>query len=350
LSNKTQIVHRWVVRALVWTMVVAAVCVSVPFLQHWRAKSQTVTCISRAKAVAAAIRNYAMNWDGWTHRGPDGYVKMAGQKLKGEEGYNPKVAAEAEDFRCPADRSPRRNLHGYFSSYRVLDEIFGPGVMPLGDPPYLLLYEKGRRHPREGRLEAVYVFTDGSAQLGYDKVLPGLGVKAWKADTVAWEAAKGDGPSPRPDYDDDWWDALDQWCYDYSWQEFRPSRPAGARDAVHPARARTPRPVLVRFDGLLLFPTDGDWKLRIKGESRAYLWLDIDQDGEPNGAEEASHPGGSGGPESTHECPGMRAKTDYALKFLLHLKGADEMPRLWWVDPDGREESIQSWYFRHRLN
>jgi len=330
-------------------MVVVAICLSVSFRRYWRAKAQTAACMSRAKALAAAIRNYAMNWDGWTHRGPDGYVKMAGHKLKGEDGYDLRAVEEVEDFRCPVDPNPARNAHGYFASYRVIEEFLRAGVMPLGGPPYLLLYEKGRRHLYEGRLEAVYVFTHGSAQLGYGKLLPGLSVRAWKANTVAWGAAKGDRHGLRAYYEDDWWDALDL-CHEHSWRDFRPFWPTDAGATVSPLRAGTPCPVLARFDGFLLFPTDGDWKLRIKGKSRAYLWLDMDQDGEPDGAEEVSHPGGSEECESTHECPSVRAKVNYGFGFLLHLGGPDEMPHLRWVTPDGEERRVPGGYFRHRLN
>ena len=158
----------------------------VPTLSRAQASSIHMKCLARGRAIAAATRTYASNWDGWTPPDPCHYPKEFGHKLISEPGYSgepspwyvPRAlaptdsqlrAADITDFRCPLDESPIFNAHGIPTSYQVTAHFTGLNIMAINRPTNEVpaVIEVGFRHPASARDPApggTWIYADLSAR------------------------------------------------------------------------------------------------------------------------------------------------------------------------------------------
>lgn len=150
-------------------LVVLMCVLSVSYGLHYtivKPREDALKCRSIARSIGAAVRNYASNWNGWTHSDLDHYVKEFGYRVSSDTGYfgeappwydpdavaptrSQKHAAGIEAFRCPADDSPEVNKHGIPSSYKNVGIFSGAGIMrhTQWSPAELpVVLESGARH------------------------------------------------------------------------------------------------------------------------------------------------------------------------------------------------------------
>jgi len=151
------------VEALVALAVVVALLVFTVLLT--RSARHTAECRENALKIAAALRTYASNWNGWSHHDPEAYVKEFGYRLSHETGYfeeeppwiasdgaaptrSQMRAAAVPDFTCPADPSPATTKHGIPSSYKARALFSGSSIMNLtaAARDILAVHEVGQRH------------------------------------------------------------------------------------------------------------------------------------------------------------------------------------------------------------
>jgi len=173
------------VEALVALAVLVALLVFTVLLT--RSARHTAECREKALKIAAALRTYASNWDGWSHHDPEAYVKEFGYRLSHETGYfeeeppwiapdgaaptrSQRRAAAIRDFTCPADPSPAITKHGIPSSYKARALFSGSSIMSLtGEARDILaVHEVGQRHWGAGNSEGPgshCVFADLHAEL-----------------------------------------------------------------------------------------------------------------------------------------------------------------------------------------
>lgn len=326
-------------------VIAAVMALAVPIYRAWLAKSQLATCMSRAQSIARGIRNYGSEWNGWFNPDRDYYVKMAGYRLSTEQGYDASDAERVEDFCCPADPSPRRNRHGYRSSYRP-NTVFSGSSLVSTMPP--VVYETRRNHTEGNRLKGVYVLADMRVQLGYDgPPIPGLKLEMWRSADEIYQGARDEYPEVEPAYESDWWMPVED------------AQLAANYDSVHDAVAgRTEGreesydrdQVTIRFHGLIVFPEEGNWGLRVISIRQAHLWFDSDRNDRLGETEVLEHPGGSSGKMDTHRCGVLEAKKPYRFRFVFFRERGDEAAELRWVTPDGKEEPIPGTALFHTLN
>jgi len=125
-----------------------------------------VICMHKAMAIACVVRNYASQWNGYTHPDPAYYVKELGYALKSEAGYDPRKARETKDFTCPLDEAPALNHHGYPCSYRVAPSFVGRDISKIDDAAKaLIVAETGLRHELDTGKGATCVYADFHAEL-----------------------------------------------------------------------------------------------------------------------------------------------------------------------------------------
>jgi len=316
-------------------VIVAVTLVIVPVYQSLLAKSQLETCISRAQSIATLQMTYAHTWSGWTHPDPDYYVKTAGYRLSSEAGYDLGAAARVTQFCCPADPSPRRNRHGIPSSYRVSPIFTGSSIMRPHEPLWFV-YERGKRHLHEGRLEAVYVFDSGRVQLGYDRLFPGVEVAIWQLRPGVWDTAKRGDPVPLPECEHDLNLCDFQWLsipFDWVEQWVRQSSgPSGKLDKVDA--------LVLRFEGLISFREGGVRALRVERGRGLYLWMDENRNGLAD-ATEVSECGRDSVLEATvHRLTNIEAKEKYRFRFVCIRQRGDEGTEIWWIGPDERKRDL----------
>jgi len=268
---------------VVVTIIAILAALIVPALQRAQSKAMAMKCLSGARSIAATIRTYASNNDGWTNPDAQHYIKDFGYRLSDETGYDGdaactwasdstkasyQTALRIRDFCCPVDEAPTPSAHAVPTSYRVTSAFAGRNIMNMTGEANrtLLLRETGTKsHPLGNNvLESTYVFADMSTTLGYNgPVLRGLRMRAWNQANSSGimnvaESALPAAPfetehSGQLYYDNNWasmlkgngvtsWDAptIQAWNWNGPWLRY-----LGA--------------VCVRFDGFLRFPADGTW-------------------------------------------------------------------------------------------
>jgi hypothetical protein len=211
-------------------------------------------------------------------------------------------------------------------------------------------------------LEAVYVYGDGHAELGFRvfRLFPGVSLALWKAGTGVWEAAKGEQLAPYPDFEEDFshfqfnqqgrnWHAVFVWLLDAAtgWSgRWRPRcgqcdacRAAGFVEGEYPEGTKPPE-LVIRYDGLLLLPGEGEWKVMARGGVRRYLWLDADGNDRPDKSEVEEHQGEATGQETVSRCSVVKPDTFCRFRFIVQQGSTHPAPGLWRVGPEGTEELI----------
>jgi hypothetical protein len=269
-----------------------------------------VRCLGNAKHMFASVRTYAAAWDGWTHPDPDYYVKLWQYPLSSEAPpagqYNAAQARLVKDFRCPSDKCPRLNAHGYYSSYRFL--LPGCRLTDIQNPEKTpAVVEVGRRHPSDGvsggyRSSFSVVFADGHAIMATPEdglnmpqaYVPGMRCITWYTTTPS---ALFNALKAMPDLDtsnttlqaakparertlatgclsydgDDWaWIAED-------WKD-----PDGKKRVVANEEHEVPANCVIRWEGYWKVPQDGTnpkSPIRLRGDwfepQKGWLWLDV---------------------------------------------------------------------------
>jgi len=123
-------------------------------------------CMSKAKAIAMAVRGYASRWNGYAHPDPERYVEELGYLLKSQDGYDEKSARQTTAFACPMDGSPSLNRHGYPCSYKVAPSLVGRDISKIKNPRNaIIVAETELRHDLDDGMGATCVYADLHAEL-----------------------------------------------------------------------------------------------------------------------------------------------------------------------------------------
>jgi len=300
---------------LIELMIVVAILAMVavlllPLIQKAQVGALANECRGKAIAIGKCVFTYAAGWTGWTC--PDGsfYVKELGHyKFSSEEGYYGEKAGtwasdtasrsyqhalQVRDFRCPVDENDvekARNAHGYPTSYTITNSYVGVhlGRIRTSSSDTLLLIEtgkadRGRRHPKDRAddLQKHYVFGDGRGVLGWDRgTLPGLACRWWADRTTgAWAVVKQDNYLVDPDHEDVWTAGLQESNFGFLPRLLAPGEATWGRE-----RGQAVEGVLVRMDGYIQFPTQGDRHIISFCDDRAYVWIDLNRNEEVDGNE-----------------------------------------------------------------
>lgn len=279
---------------VVVTIIAILAALVIPALQKAQAKSMGMRCLSISRSIAASIRNYAANWNGWTNPDRESYVKEFGYRLNSEVGYFGEAAdawagdtssqsyqfasEKIKDFRCPVDEGPEINRHAIRTSYSVTSAFGGSNVMNMtGEANRTLAVKEvgSARHPLEGDMERSYVFADLSATLGYrGPALNGARMRVWNANTTSYRDV-AESSLTAPNYEEEYtgeWYQYDDWSHvrlngllgTASSNDWYPS-PQGAASY---GRFQYPLNVTMRLDGVVKFPADGTWELCVYGNDR----------------------------------------------------------------------------------
>ena len=344
MTKLTPTKGRWIFRALLCGCAAIAFLILGALLKACSTRAQVLTCMSRAKAIGTSLRTYASQWDGWTNADSDYYVKMAGYCLRDEPGYSAEAAEKVGDFRCPADRHPGKNRHGYFSSYQVHQPFVGSSLRPETNR-VLIVSERGKRHPHGGRLEAVHVYADLRAELGYKGPLfYGLKASFWDSGLDVWDQVKSGSSFRHPDHEPELPGPIS-----YDALQLRFLLDDLRRTAGHRSEERAEAQFIAKFDGFLKFPEDGDWQIQASGARRTYLWLDTDQDEVPEGSEsvdqEHAEPGTAG-----RKWSGITTEKLYRFSLVFAKETCDGGIKLSWTSPSGGEEAIPGAWMFHAPN
>jgi prepilin-type N-terminal cleavage/methylation domain-containing protein len=173
---------------IVVTILAVLAALLIPALGRAQNRAQAIRCLGTAKAIATSVRTYIGTWRGWSHPDPNYFIKLMGKPLKNDTGYSANVARSVTDYRCPADSSPKLNMHGYYSSYNFL--LPGQNLMAAASSSTPMVMEVGNRHPsQDGKvLSCSLVYTDLSASIAADRtgagsidpaIANGMGYFAW---------------------------------------------------------------------------------------------------------------------------------------------------------------------------
>ena len=305
---------------VVVTIIAVLAALIVPALQKAQAAAMARQCMSRARSIAASIRAYASNWDGWTNIDRDYYVKEFGYKLSSELGYEGEAAGTwaddsttqsyqrhgmVGDFRCPVDEAPSRNSHAILSSYGVSKFFAGTNVMnqTAAANRILAVKEVGKRHTVGGsqnELEAHYVMADMSTTLGFKgDYLPGAVMRIWHRSRATSATVKGVSLSSLPDPDmtieiEDLTETNYMWGHivssaptasDYgeTWKDDPATNNPNAHHWTNRSggRSQYPNNICARVDCLIKFPTAGTYRFRTLSSDHVLTYLGIGDKGAP---------------------------------------------------------------------
>lgn len=291
---------------LIELMIVVAILAMVavlllPLIQKAQVGALANECRGKAIAIGKCVFTYTAGWNGWTC--PDGsfYVKELGHyPLSYESGYDAAVARTARDYLCPVDENTiddTLNGHGYPTSYTITNTYVGVhlGRIRTSSSDTLLLIEigktdRGRRHPKDRAddLQKHYVFGDGRGVLGWDRgPLPGLACRWWADRTTgAWALVKQDNYLATPDHEDVWTAGLQESNFGFL-PRLSPDPVTGTIKETTWGRERgqAVEGMLVRMDGYIQFPTQGDRHIISFCDDRAYVWIDLNRNEEVDGNE-----------------------------------------------------------------
>ncbi|MBI2194577.1 MAG: hypothetical protein HYU36_21570 [Planctomycetes bacterium] len=169
-------------------LICSLVSLGLAWSRHFGSRKPLPECMAKARNIAAAIKAYSEQYEGWTYPDAHYYVKEFGYKLNSEPGYygepppwyspsarkpteSQKHAASIRDFSCPEDSVPKLNKHGIPSSYQVAPAFAGQCLWDHSKPAekVLAVFEKDKRH-RPGRLDSkldrYYIYADLHGELG----------------------------------------------------------------------------------------------------------------------------------------------------------------------------------------
>ena len=285
---------------VVVTIIAILAALIVPALQKAQAKSMSMRCLATGRSIAATLRAYASNWNGWTNSDTDYYVKEFGYNLTSDQGYfgepagswstdtasqSYQHALRIRDFRCPVDEAPPNTGHIIPSSFGVTTFFAGRNIMNMTDEANrtLAVRELGsKRHPAGGNdeMERNYIFADLSATLGYNgPVFPGWILRAWNKGSVNGIQGVAESALPTPDFETIGASSL--WL-DYRWAETlygKVDKKGIPNDWHHATYTPGTYPVwgwgtnhiypfpnvTARVDGFIKFPRAGYWEFRASG-------------------------------------------------------------------------------------
>lgn len=277
---------------LIELMVVVAIiavlaALIVPALQKAQTAAAARSCMSKVRGIPATLRAYAASWDGWTHPDPIYYLKLSGFKLS--QDVPPAdlanvfaTQAQSKNWACPLDSSPSQKSNGVKSSYIVTGTFAGNNIMALTEEANRILaaVESGSRHPLPNSLtndlDAHYAFADGTATLGIPPGLPGIpgvNVRLFNQATASGvDGKESELPSPVfqtilsggvTDWNENTFFAMAKNASGgkiAAWDKYNSamtdSRRAGS---TYGSSENTPTGLVVRLDGVIKFPSPGDW-------------------------------------------------------------------------------------------
>jgi hypothetical protein len=208
------------------------------------------------------------------------------------------------------------------------------------------VYEKGKRHPYEGRLAAVYVYWDGHVELASAKSFPGINLAIWRLAPGIWESVKKGPPAVPPDYEDDWWfgglsltGGTSESLHGF----------VGTESDARGASALADR-ILAQLEGAISFPEAGDWEFVLKYARQVCLWVDANRNGLVDPQEVVERLATVKYEECTLRCGKFVTGAPYRFRFLFTRHRGDLPTSVWWVTPQGRREEIPTSVFSHELN
>jgi prepilin-type N-terminal cleavage/methylation domain-containing protein len=278
---------------VVITIIAVIAVLLVPLLQYAQVRAMAHQCASRATAIGKCVFTYAARWNLWTCPDASFYVKEIGNyRLSTEPGYDAAVAKTVTDYRCPVDKNAideSLNGHGYPTSYAITNTYVGNhiGRIRTASSDTLLLLEvgkadKGKRHPKDraGAIEKHYVFGDGRVELGWNRgPLSGLYGRWWNDTTTnLWTSVRSDTPTTNPDYENVWSGGLTESNFGFLPRTGKTGN--WGRDRGNPVDG-----ILMRLDGYLQFPIQGQWHILSFFDDRVLFWIDVNRNGQMDGAE-----------------------------------------------------------------
>jgi prepilin-type N-terminal cleavage/methylation domain-containing protein len=153
-------------------------------------KSVFTKCASVAKSIGTATKTYANDWQGWLNPNGDAFPAALNyplydlSSLLGAYNTYRSLTRGVNDFRCPADPSPRLMRSGYETSYQVSSFFIGKNLMRLPGKT-VLLHEMVDSHPSRGRMGGTYLYSDLSCELSgqTQNSMPGLVSRWWDGTT-----------------------------------------------------------------------------------------------------------------------------------------------------------------------
>ena len=329
---------------VVVTIIAVLAALIVPALQKAQAAAMARSCMSRARAIATSLRAYASNWEGWTNRDRDYYVKEFGYRLSTEAGYYGTGGTEAAgvwaadstsqsfarhgtvgDFRCPVDEDPARNLHAIPSSFRVAKAFAGSNTANLRGQAnkILAVKELGARHLIPGPDNAMdrhFVMADLSSTLGFrGDYINGLHVRIWNRTTASGIRDVPEDSLPAPDGEEDvtgftrnsrWpmamvTEAVANGVGEGHWSAY--GGPTSSNGHWQPRHGNGsargiyyPGHLIGRIDGLLRFPSAGEYRFATVGCDQFNIYFGIaEEPGTGGSASYQWHTGRSWGPPIT---------------------------------------------------
>jgi len=291
---------------LIELMVVVAIiavlaALIVPALQKAQTAAAGRSCMAKVRGIPASIRAYATSWDGWTNPDPIYYLKLSGFELSQDvlvagrvpgsaltSGETNDIAnvyskqAQSKNWACPVDSSPSQKSNGVKSSYVVTGTFAGNNIMALTEDANRILaaVESGTRHPIPNsvtsELDGHYAFADGSATLGIPPSLPGIpGVNIRLFNQGSASGVDGTESSlPSPVFQsilsggDTNWNENTFFAMAANasggkipeWDKYNSSQTDSRRaGSTYGSSENTPTNLVVRLDGVIKFPAEGDW-------------------------------------------------------------------------------------------
>ena len=340
---------------LIELMVVVAIiavlaALIVPALQKAQTAAAGRACMAKIRGFPATLRAYSTSWEGWTHADKDYYIKLAGFQLSWETGFNAGIKSRQTQDKtliCPVDGNAGATDHGVRTSYRITGDFVGANLMAMtGDASKILCgIEKGKRHPIPGTLtvtlEGHYSYADGTATLGYPgPALPGMNVRVYNSSSdSAFSVPEADLPDPLGDTTISgggyfqtmaqwtaWGDSLQDDVADWSWDPAKPS--TNRTDLRH---TNTLKNFMYRFDGILKFPSAGDWVVGGVGFHYSHTGWAMSKDGSSSAKNtndldsfrQLSHHGGWGNGTDGNRARNLGSASDGHARSRYRFKKVD---------------------------